>query len=313
MTTEMSTKELQSKSSIFMDGVLFDLDSFWWKGFVQLKAEDIEIIKSEVPDVVQLGRVRLLKHEAFKDFQLIESKARLAVEKFSYPFMISTVRFVPYTVLKDLMDVLEGLKKAFQVYLENFIFRYEENRGNFLIQYPRLQQHIQDRYPYVSSLRSKFYFGWAFFEMAMPQEIRAQLADDNQLFALQDAWQDSQNEVSRRLDRWVDDVGRTMRKEILNTCQSMQASLDEGRIIRESTLDRARDTIRRLRTMNFIGDSQVNEMIDDLDRSLPGNSERDIPAVAGTFKGALENIIKEAGDLSDVSEFTGEYKRRFIL
>ena len=313
MTTNNVTTQVAQKSSIFMDGVLFDLDSFWWKGFVQLEAEDLEIIKSEVPDVVQLGRVRLLKHQAFKDFQLVESKARLAVDKYSYPFMISTVRFVPYTVLKDLMDILEDLKRAFQIYTDNFIFRYDENRNNFLIQYPRLQERIKNRYPDVRTLRSRFYFGWAFFEMAMPEGIRAELADENQLESLQEAWADSKNEVSRRLDRWVDDVGKTMRKEILNTCQSMQESLNEGRIVRESTLDRAKETIRRLRTMNFIGDSQVNEMIDDLDRSLPGNSERDIPAVALAFKGNLESIIREAGDLSDVSEFTGEYKRKFIL
>jgi len=312
MTTQTETK-VQPKSSIFLDGVLFDLDSFWWKGFVQLEAEDIEIIKTEVPDVVKLGRVRLLKHEAFKDFQLIESKARLAIVKYSYPFMISTVRFVPYNVLTDLKNILEELKRAFQVYVDNFIFRYEENRENFLVQYPRLQERIKNRYPDVLRLRSRFYFGWAFFEMAMPEGIRAELANENQLSALQEAWNDSQNEVSRRLDRWVDDVGKAMRKEILNTCKSMKDSLDEGRIIRESTLDRTKEIIRRLRTMNFIGDNQVETILDDLDRSLPGNSERDIPAVAAAFKGSLESIIQEAGDLSDISEFTGEYKRKFIL
>jgi hypothetical protein len=93
----------------------------------------------------------------------------------------------------------------------------------------------------------------------------------------------------------------------------MQEKLEEGKVIRESTLETARETIRRLRTMNFIGDKQVESMVDDLAKSLPGNAERDIPAIASAFKGSLESIVKEAGDLSDVSEFTGEYKRRFIL
>ena len=306
-------QETQTKKSIFIDGVLFDLDSYWWKGFVQLEAEDIEVIKAEVPDVVQLGRVRLLKHAAFQDFQLIESKARLAVDKFSYPFMISTVRFVPYTVLPDLMDVLEGLRKAFLVYVDDFIFRYESNRNDYLLQYEKLSERIRDRYPDVMSLRSRFYFGWTFFEMAMPEGIRAELTEDLKLDRLKNAWDDSQREVSRRLDKWVDDVGAAMRKEILNTCKSMKDSLDEGKVIRESTLDRARETVRRLRSMNFIGDIQVEEMVNDLSKSLPGNSERDIPAVALAFKGSLESIVKEAGDLSDISESTGEYKRRFIL
>ena len=306
-------QDKQSKSSIFMDGVLFDIDSYWWKGFVQLEAEDLEIIRTEVPDVVQLGRVRLLKHEAFKDFQLIESKARMAVDKYSYPFMISTVRFVPYTVLPELLTILEDLKRAFLVYVDAFIFRYEENKSNFLNQYAKLQERIKNRYPDVLRLRERFYFRWTFFEMAMPEEIRAELADSNQLATLQNAWNNSKNEVSKRLDNWVDDVGKAMRKEIFNTCDSMRASLEEGKIVRESTLDRARETIRRLRTMNFIGDTQIETMLYDLDINLPGNSERDIPAVASAFKGSLESIIQEAGDLSDISEFTGQYKRKFIL
>ena len=305
--------EIKDKSSIFIDGVLFDLDSYWWKGFVQLEAKDIEIIKEEIPDVVQLGKVRILKHESFKDFQEIESKSRLAVERYSYPFMISTVRFVPYTVLPDLVSVLEDLKRAFRVYVDLFILNYEDNKKNFVIRYPKLQEHITDRYPNVLNLRSKYYFGWTFFEMAMPEGIRAEVVNSLQLELLQSSWNNSQEEVQRRLDNWVDDIAKIMRKEILNTCKSMRDSIEAGNVVRESTLERSRETIKRIRTMNFIDDDQVNLILDDLQQSLPNNSERDIPAIALTFKNNLEAILKEAGDLSDISEFTGQYKRKLIL
>ena len=216
-------------------------------------------------------------------------------------------------MLPDLVSVLEDLKRAFRVYVDLFILNYEDNKKNFVIRYPKLQEHITDRYPNVLNLRSKYYFGWTFFEMAMPEGIRAEVVNSLQLELLQSSWNNSQEEVQRRLDNWVDDIAKIMRKEILNTCKSMRDSIEAGNVVRESTLERSRETIKRIRTMNFIDDDQVNLILDDLQQSLPNNSERDIPAIALTFKNNLEAILKEAGDLSDISEFTGQYKRKLIL
>ena len=297
--------------SIFEDGILFDLDSFWWKGFVQLEAEDIDIIKEELPDVVSLGRVRLLKHEAFESFQLIESRARVAVDKFSYPFTISTARFVPFTVLLELTAILTDLKRAFQVYVDVFMHHYDENKENFLIHYGKLQERIKDRYPNVMTLRKRFNFSWMFFELDIPAMIRA----DNiyGVHEIQYAVDNSKEEARYRLERWVDNVGIITRKEILNTCQSMFDSLEAGHAVRESTLSRARETIKRLRQMNFTKDSMIDVLLDDLGKSLPGAFERDIPAVALKFKGDLNSIIQEINSETDITEFTQDYKGRLTL
>lgn len=302
-----------TKESIFIDGVLFDLDLHWWKGWAQLNADDIDKEESDIPDIFKLGRKRILKHSAFNDFAKIESRARVTVEKLSYPFMISTIKFVPYSVLPEMVKELEDLKIAFYKALEVFKFYYEDNKTAFLNQYIQFRDKLKNKYPTSQEFKYLYQFNWKFFEMAIPDGIRAELVDSVKLDKVKSAWKESQNEINIQLDSWIDRVGSLMRKEILNTCISMKESLDNGKIIRESTLGRARETIKRLRTMNFIEDSQVSLLLTDLESSLPSNFNREVPEAMIGFKGTLESIISEAKDLSDVSEFTKEYKRKFIL
>ncbi len=301
------------KPSIFVGGVLFDLDLYWWKGWVQLRAEDLNMEEGELPSIIQLGKKRLLKPDAFKDFALIESRARTLVDTLSYPFMISSIKFVPYSVLPQLVEELALLKKAFDNFLEIFLFYYDENKIAYVNQYPQYAKMLFDKYPNSQEIRWKFDFSWKLFEMSMPTEIRAELVEGDELERLQNAWNTSQDQVAERLNSWVDRVGILMRNEIAKVCKNMKDTLDDGKTIRESTLERTRETIKRLKSMNFIEDKQVSEMLADLEKSIPGSSQRDIPQIMSGFNAALGSIIDEAGDLSDVSEFTGIYKRKFIL
>tara|TARA_Y100000310_G_C20633384_1_gene789855 strand:+ start:611 stop:1555 length:945 start_codon:yes stop_codon:yes gene_type:complete len=310
-TNYVTTEE--TKQSIFVDGVLFDLDLFWWKGWVKLSAQDIEKTEEEIPDIIKLGQIRILKHETFRDFEIIENKSRPLVDKLSYPFMISTVRFVPFSVLPQLIEELEILKKAFYLFVENFNFYYQDYKTSFLNHYPQLRDRIQGKYPDPSIVEGRFFFGWTLFEMSLPRNIRATLIQDQESLKLQEAWQSSQADIDIKLDRWVDTVGISMRKEISLICKNMKDSLDAGKIIRQSTLEKARENIRRLRNMNFIGDKQVEALLDNLSDQIPNSFDREVPVIMGAFSKTLGSLIDESKDISDVSEFTGQYKRKFII
>lgn len=309
----LSVLNTSQKESVFVGGVLFDLDLFWWKGWVKLSAQDIEKTENEIPDIVKLGQIRILKHSAFKNFEIIENKTRPIVDKYSYPFMISTVRFVPFSVLPDLITELQVLKEAFYTFVEGFSFFYQDNQTDFLNQYPWLKDRLKDKYPHSSLVKGRFYFGWTLFEMSIPRDIKATIINEVEGEKLQAAWQAGQAEINNKLDRWVDGVGGLMRKEITLICKNMKDTLDAGKIVRQSTLERARDNIVRLRSMNFIGDNQVDSLLDDLEQQMPSNFDREIPEIMSAFNRTLGTVMNESKDLSDVSEFTGQYKRKFIL
>ena len=57
MVETLTTPE---KKSVFVDGVLFDLDLHWWKGWTQLELKDIDKEEGELPDIFKLGRKRIL-------------------------------------------------------------------------------------------------------------------------------------------------------------------------------------------------------------------------------------------------------------
>jgi hypothetical protein len=304
---------IKSPSSIYIDGVLFDIDLYWWKGWTQLDAEMMELEEQEIPDIVQLGRIRLLKHDAFKDFQLIEGRCRALVQKYSYPFMISTVRFVPYSVLADLLSDLEDYKKLFNNFVELFVFYYEQNRMSFINEYPAYREKLAGKYPVAKDIKYKFNFSWSIFEMKMPDNIKAEIIGESEALNLQKIYEKSKGELQVKLNSWIDSVGISMRKEISAVCKNMSDSLDAGKIIRTSTLERTRETIKRLRSMNFIGDEGISVLLDDLEFKVPSNFDREVPAIMNAFNGTLKAIINEAGDLSDINEYTGDYKRSLIL
>jgi len=312
-----AASENDQKQSIFVDGVLFDLDLGWWKGYIQLEAEDLDKDENDIPDVYKLGKKRILNHEAFAKFQLIEGRARQMVDRLSYQFMLSTVRFVPFTTLPEIVEQLSELRVAFNNFVEVFVFEYDDNKRAFMNRYSEKlglkAETLATKYPHTLEIRGRFFFTWKFFEMSMPTEIRAEVLDVTERERLQDAWDISQVKVQEELSKWVDTVGRAMRKEIGLVCKNMKDTLDKGNTIREGTLDRTRETIKRLRSMNFIEDGQVNEMLLELERSMPGSIDREVPEFIIPFKGTLESIMAEAGDMSDVSEFTGTYKRKLRL
>jgi len=301
------------EKSIFVDGVLFDIDIHWWKGWTKLELEDIDKEEGELPAIFKLGTKRILNPEAFKDFSVIESRARTLVDDLCFPFMISTVRFVPFATLPQLVEELTKLQKAFYAFVEQFVFYYDDNKLSFMNRYPKYALKLNKKYPDTMEIRGKFYFSWKLFEMSMPKEIKAEFLSDSERERLQKLFTESQDKVNSQLEGWVDRVGMAMRKEIGLVCKNMNDSLEKGKVIRESTLERTRETIKRLRSMNFIGDPQVEDMLSDLERNVPGNFDRDNALVMAPFKGTLQAIMAEAGDLTDITTSTGEYKRKFRL
>lgn len=309
----IQTRQSKEKESVFISGVLIDIDIYWWKGWTHLTANDIDKEESDIPDIIKLGSKRMLDNAVFKELQVIDSRSRVLIDKYSYPFMISTVRFVPYTVLPELLEELTQLQKAFNAFVENFIFTYDLNKQNFLAKYPQYEDKLKDRYPTAWELRSRFLYTWQLFEMQIPQDIKAEMIDENQVAALQDAWSDSRNKVEERLNSWVETVAKLMRKEIVTICKNMKDSLDEGKIVRASTLERARDTVKRLRSMNFIEDEGIEEVLNSLESQIPQDWDREVPEIMNAFSGTLKSTMDEMGTLSDVNTETGKYRRRFIL
>ena len=306
----MTTKVKQD--SIFLNGVLFDLDCFWWKGFTVLQAQDLDKAVDDIPEFMKLGRKRLLNDSDFRDFQAIDTRARTLVDLYSYPFMLSQLRFVPFTVLPKLIDDLEALKKFFNASVSLFIVNYEDAKTSFLNKYDGYRDRLVSHYPSIQDLQYKFSFSWSLFEMTIPRDIKAVLIEADQMKQVQLSWQSNQQEVQQKLEGWVDDIGRLMRKELITVCQNIQANIVDGKIIRTPSLDKARSTIQRLKQMNFLDDKEVEQALNSVERTLPGEFDRDVPSIMAGLSRTLEVVSKNLTE-SDINKVTKEFKRKFIL
>lgn len=313
MITSAEVREVQqNKKSIFTDGVLLDLDIGYWRGWTKLNADDLDKEEKDILDVFALGKKRMLRNQDFSNFTVVESRARSLLQRFSYPFMLSTVRFVPFTTLKEMLEELEILKKGFNDYTDLFLIEYDGMRENFLSLYTQLRNKLEGKYPTLDELQYKYYFRWTLMEISIPRDVKAQVVDESQADELQNLWKKEKVRLQGRLESWVDDMGSYMRTELLKTIKSISDALEDGKIIRESSLDKVRDTISRVRKLNILDDKEVIRAIETLAKNTPIGDERKVPAIMDKFSETL-NSLQASLSKSDVSEFTGDYKRRIIL
>ena len=306
ISQKLSTNNI-TKESIFVKGVLFDIDIGYWRGFSKLEARDLDKEDSEIPIIFRLGHKRLLNDEAFKDLATIEVRARNSVERFSFPFLTSRVRFIPYTTLNDLITTVTEFQDLFYKATDIFLFDFELNKENFIKEYPKLDEKLRYKYPDILNLRPKFFFTWSLFEMSIPKNIKEQLINKDQAENLSQLYFNNQSQIYKQLDSWIEKVAQGMKAQIIDSCNYMSGIIKEQGQLRPQTLKKVKENLELLRNMNFLDDSQVNNAIDVLNNSLPANIDRDTPSVLKQFQGVMNNLR------SDLSTTSKEYTRKFIL
>lgn len=300
-----------NKESIWTQGLLIDLDINWWKGFVKLDAKDIDADEGKViHDVIYLGKKRLLESNVFSPFQTIENKSRIELERNSYKFMEHAIRFVPFSRLDSIIELFKGLKREFNLNTQLFFIEYQNNKAAFANKYPDLFEKNRDKYPTQNEIEYKFSYSWSMTEMQMPTEVKSQFISESQKELLQEEYRLNKEKVNEKLDDWVKIVSLQMKREIIEACKSLEDKIQDGKILRTNTLSATRETIDRIKSMNFIGDGEVDEVIERLKNKIPDENSRNIESIVNSFSETLEEIIS---DVKVDTTSTGSIKRSFVI
>ena len=120
---------------MFKDGNLFDLHVSFWRGRKGLKAEDVGLEEKNIPEIVILGQKMLVPEEELRKFTALESKIRGRIEALTFRFPVGvTSRFVPFTVLKQVIEIAEAGAEEFSTLVEKrkgqFKWRKKSLEGN---------------------------------------------------------------------------------------------------------------------------------------------------------------------------------------
>jgi hypothetical protein len=90
----------------------------------------------------------------------------------------------------------------------------------------------------------------------------------------------------------------------------------KGEIINGNSIKSLNHVIDKFMNLNFIGDVRIQNQLDSLRASLRTIKPEDLKeseTLRKTLGATAAQIAKDAADISDVSEITGQYKRRIQM
>ena len=101
---------------------------------------------------------------------------------------------------------------------------------------------------------------------------------------------------------------------IISLCRRISGNISEGKVIKGTTLQSLTSFIDRFKEMNFVGDTTVEESLESLRREIldahPSQEFKDNAELKVELKRRLDMVAEQASALSDISQVTGQYRRK---
>lgn len=294
-------------SSQFKDGVLVTLHVNKWSGARKLDPSDLGLSSDQVPEFMTLGKKMLIPQEERKVFMNIDNNARNAVERDSFAFPIGEARFVPRNCLLKVDAILNEHKAAFQSAVDSFMDRYQLIRDEMLSRYPEHRLKLEPFYPASHQVRRLFSFSWLVFEIG---EIGIREGETTE------AYERFKEELKGQFDKFLNDVVVDLRFQVQECCLHVADRVAKGDIINGQSIKSLNGIIDKFMTLNFVGDTKIETQLKSLRDTLQTTDPEQLKESEAlrTQLGAMAaGIAKEAADISDVSEITGQYKRHLEM
>lgn len=275
-------------------GVLCATRVRYWRGCKKLRPEDLGLDPSHVSDrLIQLGHKRLVPKQALQPFALIESRAHSLVEAASFPFLGGIARFVPNPRLPELSDRLDRLNEEFRQATLDFVAGYADLRDEALVEWrdaarrmnlngstDQLLATIEQSFPPAGEITRKFGFETRMFQVAAPESLRIEVSESIDQMEIADERRRIAEEAGRRLqadlDGFIRESVTALREEAGKLAGEVLDTLDQSTVIvHQRTLDRLTDFIERFRSLNFAGDSQLEQTLEQFREELLTRSADD--------------------------------------
>lgn len=281
--------------NLFSVGALVNLHIKMWSGRKMLTRNDLSRVgyaPDKLPEeIVNLGRKLMVPKSEIQVFTQIEQRARKALERFSVPFGIANVHFVPLTMLPTVEQQIKVLMEEFFNRVDSFIARFDDLIIKIKESHPDFwDKCLKDHYPpNPKSLREKFKFDWYIFRIAGIESIEATTIEE--VVTRQNMQDEKRNELRCQMQaevgKFVDEYVTSMRDETVRFCELITARINgkpygdetDTKKLTPKSISCFRNYVDRFRSMNIFGDGEIEKMLVDfrdmfLDSSIgPQNFE----------------------------------------
>ncbi len=291
----------------FKDGVLVALHVSKWSGAKKLDPSDLGLMPDQVPEFMRLGKKLLIPEEERNRFTQIENNARNALERDSFAFPVGAARFVPRARLLEVDAKLKAYQGEYDAAVNSFLDRYHLIRDEMLERYSEHRDKLEPFYPAAHQVRRYFAFGWVVFEIG---DINLKHGETVE------AYERFKADLREQFDRFLQDAVIDLRFQVQETCLRVAERVAKGDIINGNSVKSLNHIIDKFMNLNFIGDKKISDQLDDLRgtlRTLDPAELKENESLRKTLGTTAAQIAKDAADISDVSEITGQYKRRIEM
>lgn len=308
----------QLLEGICQRGVLVSTSVKYWRGCKRLKAEDLGLNPSDVSErLIRLGQKRLIPRDALADFALIESRAHAAVEGASFPFLGGLARFVPNPRLASTIDTLEKLRGEFDDASRSFSENYPVLREKAIAEWREAAQHlngnserliatIEQSFPPAGAINQRFSFEWQLFQIAAPDSIRLEVVDGiTQIEAAQDRQRiagEATLRMQNDIDAFIRESVASLRQETARLASDVLATIDGSeKGVHQRTLNRISNFIESFRSLNFAGDAQLEQTLENFRANLLRRSAeeyRNQPGAMASLTDGLNRLRETAVQLA---------------
>ena len=276
--------------SLLGQGVMLKSSVRTWRAARMLKPADLGLPENEVnDDLVSLGHKKLVLPERLKDLARLESKLNSLMNSSGFDFM-GLARFIPNTVLPELMTQIRDIETAFWDAKQKFVDDYEEIKTEALLKWEeeakrfresgrsevadRLMESIRNSYPTVDGLDRYFEFSVLCVDIKAPEVTPVDLPElwrrTNEQAEVErvraEVLQDARSKVNASMAGFGAECAQQLRERFADLLEDVNATLGTSTSrggVNQKTLNRLHDFYENFRKLNFAGDHQFDELMEN--------------------------------------------------
>lgn len=267
--------------ALSQEGVLINVTVRYWRATKKLKPQDLGLNPDSVTDrLILLGHKKLLPKEALQAFSLIEGRAHGIVESNTFPFLGGLGHYLPNAKLVEITEKLDQLKKEFQNATSEFLANYGRLRAEAREEWERAAAHlstnpeqllaaIETAFPGIEALEQRFGFETRLFQVRAPEAMQTQIVTQAQQLQIIEARRavasNASDTMKQELNQFLSDCVASLRQQTADLCSEMLSSIRESKTgVHQKTLNRLVRFIDQFKQLNFVGDRQMEEQLDQV-------------------------------------------------
>lgn len=281
------------------DGAVFDLHIHYWRARRGLEAQDLGLVKANIPDLYKLGYKMLVDPKEINKFTQFEQSIRRKFEWYSLPFFVGqTCRFVPLKVMEDTVKILRQGQENFDILVNNLLRDYDALRNATMVKYPDIKSSLEPYYPTRARLTKKFKFQWNAFQIS-------QISETMNVNNVISEFNEFRDKLKVELNNFVESAVIGLREEVSETCDNLIQKINSGDIIRSQSIEAVNTIITRFNNLNFAKDSKVENALSHLKTAIKTSKGRHLDPkedsdIREKIRKAAEEVGKISKDLSDI-------------